>query len=294
MKQVARLMTHEEEKILAKKIRGAETEEERIKLRNEFAEKNLALVISIAKRHTTADFPIEDLFQEGSIGLLRAIEKFDPNSKFKFSTYATYWIKQHVQRAMADQARTIRIPLHMIEIWKRYKKVELCLRAKLGRNPDVEEVAVEMLKRYKGNQPKKLENLIEKLKTVIESMRVILSLDEYVLDNRSATAHEIVRDPKGESEFNEFKNDETLRKFRKIIRKTITKREMYVLEKRFKERLGLREIGEIMGISHQRVGQIEQEAFEKIKKKIKNSQKLRNIIVSDERLTSPILEKIRN
>ena len=133
------LLTAEEEIVIAKRIeKGDES------ARKELAEANLRLVVSIAKRYMGRGMPFLDLIQEGNLGLIKAVEKFEYKKGFKFSTYATWWIRQAITRAIADQARTIRIPVHMVETINRLLRVQRALLQDLGREPTPEELAVEM------------------------------------------------------------------------------------------------------------------------------------------------------
>ena len=141
LKEIGRvdLLTADEEKILAKRMKGGDLE-----AKDHLAEANLRLVVSIAKRYTGRGLSFLDLIQEGNLGLLKAVEKFDYTKGFKFSTYATWWIRQAITRAIADQARTIRIPVHMVETINKLIRTQRQLIQELGREPEVEELAAEM------------------------------------------------------------------------------------------------------------------------------------------------------
>src|SRR3712207_3942071 len=130
------LLTHEEEIDLSERVRAGDR-----RARKKLIEKNLRLVVSVAKKYRGYGLPFEDLIQEGNIGLMRAVEKFDPERGFRFSTYATWWIRQAVQRAVADKGRTIRVPVHMTEKIRKVRRARGELSAELGRDPGGEEVA---------------------------------------------------------------------------------------------------------------------------------------------------------
>ena len=164
------LLSAEEEFELAQKIISG-TEKEKKKAKDKMAESNMRLVVSIAKRYSGRGLDFLDLIQEGNTGLLRAVEKFDPDKGFKFSTYATWWIRQAITRAIADQARTIRIPVHMVETINKVLRTQRRLTQELNREPSTEEIAKAM-----GMEPEKIEYVM-KIKQDIASLDASVGRD---------------------------------------------------------------------------------------------------------------------
>ena len=164
------LLTAEEEFELAQKIING-TEKEKKKAKDKMAESNMRLVVSIAKRYSGRGLDFLDLIQEGNTGLLRAVEKFDPDKGFKFSTYATWWIRQAITRAIADQARTIRIPVHMVETINKVLRTQRRLTQELNREPTTDEIAKAM-----GMEPEKIEYVM-KIKQDIASLDASVGRD---------------------------------------------------------------------------------------------------------------------
>ena len=164
------LLSAEEEFELAQKIING-TEKEKKKAKDKMAESNMRLVVSIAKRYSGRGLDFLDLIQEGNTGLLRAVEKFDPDKGFKFSTYATWWIRQAITRAIADQARTIRIPVHMVETINKVLRTQRRLTQELNREPSTEEIAKAM-----GMEPEKVEYVM-KIKQDIASLDASVGRD---------------------------------------------------------------------------------------------------------------------
>lgn len=260
LKEIGRysLLSGDEEKELAKR---AEKNDENARQR--LIQANLRLVVSIAKRyaHRTSQMGILDLIQEGNIGLSKAVDKFDYRKGFKFSTYATWWIRQAITRALADQSRTVRIPVHMIENISKYTQVKRRLMQELGREPLAEEIAIEM-----GTTVDKIYN-IQKISQEVVSLEAPL-----VEDNDEATLSDLIKDEKNLSPMQSAELALLKEKIREILI-DLTPREQEILKLRFGLEDGvthtLEEVGKKFGVTRERIRQIEAKALEKIKNHIK-------------------------
>jgi len=256
----APLLKSVDEKELAKRIEKGD-ESARLK----FIQANLRLVVSIAKRYVnrTSNLGILDLIQEGNIGLSRAVDKFDYRRGFKFSTYATWWIRQAITRALADQSRTIRIPVHMVETISKYTQVKRRLTQELGRDPLVEEIAVEM------------EMPIEKIHYIQKISQDVVSLESPVGDSDDdSTLSEFIKDDKSLTPA-QVASQTLLREKIKEILIDLTPREQKILQLRFGLEDGvthtLEEVGKEFGVTRERIRQIEAKALLRIRSHVKSN-----------------------
>src|SRR3984957_3109103 len=247
------LLTKDEERELAK--RAEKNDEE---ARQRLMKANLRLVVSIAKRYVnrTPHLSILDLIQEGNIGLSRAVEKFDYRRGFKFSTYATWWIRQAITRALADQSRTVRIPVHMVETISKYTQVRRQLIQELGRDPLSEEIAAEM-----GID-------VEKVRHIQKISQEVLSIETPIGDEDDSTLSDFIPDEKNPTP-SQLTARAMLRDLIKEIMIDLSEREQQILKMRFGLDDGvshtLEEVGKAFGVTRERIRQIEAKALEKIR-----------------------------
>jgi RNA polymerase primary sigma factor len=293
LKEIGRvpLLTAEEEVYLAKKIETGKEAEKKLKLlkdklspeerrklerqkqeglraKQKLIESNLRLVVSIAKKYVGRGLLFLDLIQEGNLGLIRAVEKFDYHKGYKFSTYATWWIRQAITRAIADQARTIRVPVHMVETINKLLRTQRQLLQELGREPTPEEVAEKM-----GITP-------EKVREILKIAQEPVSLETPIGEEEDSELGDFIEDKSAEAPLEKAASSLLKEDLRKVL-EGLSERERKVIEYRFGLSDGnprtLEEVGKVFGVTRERIRQIESKTLKKLQHPHR-SQKLKDYI----------------
>lgn len=265
LKEIGRvpLLTTEEEQVLAMRIADNDPE-----AKKRLAEANLRLVVSIAKRYVGRGMAFLDLIQEGNLGLIKAVDKFDYTKGFKFSTYATWWIRQAITRAIADQARTIRIPVHMVETINKVKKTSTQLLHKNGHDPSAEEIADEL-----GMSP-------DKVREILRLSQEPVSLETPIGEEEDSHLGDFIPDDDALSPADAASISLLKEQLNEVL-KTLTPRESKVLSLRFGLEDGhprtLEEVGSQFGVTRERIRQIEAKALRKLRHPSR-SKKLRDFL----------------
>ena len=261
------LLTPKEEIELARKIKKGDN-----RARHKMIKSNLRLVISIAKKYSYLGVPMLDLIEEGNLGLMKAVEKFNPRKGYRFSTYAAWWIKQYITRAIANQGKTIRIPVYVIELLMRFKKISEQLSHNLKRKPRLYEIG------------KKMQLPVRRVRQLNKMAGAVSSLNAPIGESGTTEFMDLLEDEKMASSIDELSNFLLHERIRELLRK-MSPREQKIIELRFGLKDGvrhtLRETAGNFGITRERVRQIENAA----------KRKLRDLMVQQEKSFDDLLRK---
>ena len=258
LKEIGKIPTfsEDEEKEIFRKYNNAIDEKEKIKINQEIVTANLKLVVSIAKKYVKPSYSILDVIQDGNIGLMKAIDKYDLNRGYKFSTYATWWIKQSITRALSEKSRIIRLPVHICELIRKVSAVREKIAYELGREPNDDELA------------KSLGISVQRLKEVTTSINDPISLQTPVGEDDDESIESFVPDETHSIEEDYYKIE--LKDLFSDIFSTLSPREQKVIKLRFgidnDKILTLDEVGNVLGVTRERVRQIESKVLRKLKK----------------------------
>ncbi|WP_437201689.1 sigma-70 family RNA polymerase sigma factor [Planctomicrobium sp. SH664] len=246
------LLTAEDERELSNRIADGD-----MHARDRMVRANLRLVVNIARGYANKGLPLQDLIEEGNLGLLRAVEGFDPDMNTRFSTYASYWIKQSIKRALINSAKTIRVPAYMVELLSKWRRANAKLSDELGRTPSADEIARE------------LELPSKKLKIVKKAIQLYNTTPQPEESDGSGSLGELIADERLLGPEDELINTDNLTHVERML-KDMDEREATILKMRFGLNDGepqtLKEIGEALGLTRERVRQIESEALKKLNK----------------------------
>lgn len=227
---------------------------------NRLVECNLLLVVSVAKKYYGCGLPLLDLIQEGNLGLIKAAEKYDGAKGFRFSTYATYWIRQAISRALGDQSRTIRIPANMVELLSKVKKASAMLAQQLERQPSDEEIA-----QYIGAD-------LDKVQTVLDISQAVGSLDVAVDDEGETSVGDLIADTNAENPYYNMVKEANLQIVENVL-STLSTKEADILRMRFginaDKPMTLEEVGQHYGVTRERIRQVENKAIRKLRNPIR-------------------------